>query len=669
MRRYRSPWRRILGLCLTLVACDSSRPASQEEVERIILISIDTLRADALGCYGNANNPTPHLDWLANHGVLFENSIAPTPLTLPSHTTLLTGLHPLQHGVLVNSKTALSKEVGTLAEQLHDAGWKTGAIVSSAILHHRYGLARGFDDYRDNFFADMTVRGDNSFDLIDARVTTREAIEWIQSHRDADRFFLFLHYIDPHAPYVPPPRFARAFPDQPYLGEVAFVDAQVGRLMRFMEKENLLEGTLWIVTSDHGEALGQHGVRTHGCFLYDEIIRVPLILSGAGVEEAKVAHETVGLIDVAPTILDLAGLEPDPSLPGHVLRDPLPADRSMVSTSYLPSLVFGWSPLWSLWRKGEKFILAPEREYYATTVDPGEVDNIASGEVLRADSMEETLRRRAAVYMETMRKSEDVGIDRAGLAQLAALGYLAPSTSAKPARLDEFTGRDPKEMRAVLPLMDDFHTALTGENFADAHEFIDQVVALDPTNLALNEMTSQLLLQEDRYQELLDWLEEQPAPFRESATERYHRALALRHTGRGEEAIEVLRKTTQDIPSHVPSRYELALLLSLHGRPREAMAEYELVLEMDPRNEGGLLNYANLLSKSGRTEEAAETLGTLVSYNPGYVTAQRNLGFIYGKLGRNREAISQMQKYLGMDPEADDRAHIETVIAKLRQNP
>ena len=669
MRRYQSPWRRILGLCLTLVACDSSRPASQEEVERIILISIDTLRADALGSYGNTSNPTPHLDWLANHGVLFENSIAPAPLTLPSHTTLLTGLHPLQHGVLVNSKTALSKEVETVAERLQDAGWKTGAIVSSPILHHRYGLARGFDDYRDNLFSDMAVGGENSFNMINARVTTREAIKWIQSHRGADRFFLFLHYIDPHAPYAPPPRFARAFPDQPYLGEVAFVDAQVGRLMRFMEKERLLGGTLWIVTSDHGEALGQHDVLTHGSFLYDEVIRVPLILSGAGAEEAKVARETVGLIDVAPTILDLASLEPDPSLPGHDLRDALPTDRSMVSTSYVPSLVFGWSPLWSLWQKGEKFILAPEREYYATTTDPGETDNIAREEVLRADSMEETLRTRAAAYMETMQESENVGIDRAGLAQLAALGYVVPSASARPAKLDDFTGRDPKQMRAVIPLMDDFHTAVTADQFADAHETIGQIRVLDPNNPALDGMMSQLLLDEGRYQELLEWLEEQAAAFRESATARYHRALALRHTGRGEEAIEVLRETTQEIPSHVPSRYELALLLSLHEQPREAMAQYEFLLEMDPRNEGGLLNYANLLSKSGRTEEAAGTLETLISYNPDFVTAQRNLGFIYGKLGRNQEAISQMQKYLGMDPEADDRAHIEKLIAKLRQHP
>ena len=504
----------------------------------------------------------------------------------------------------------------TLAERLRSAGWKTGAIVSSAILHHRYGLADGFHDYRDNYFSDMTQLEENAFELINARITTREAIGWLQSNLDAERLFLFIHYIDPHAPYEPPKRFEKAFSEDLYYGEVAFVDFQIGRLLKFLKEHALLDGTLLIVTSDHGEGLGDHGASTHGVFLYDEIIRVPLIMSGAGIPKGKTVAETVGLIDVTPTILDLAGLEPDPSLPGHVLTNELPAGRSMVSTSYLPSLTFGWSPIWSLSANGEKFILAPEKEYYDTKADPGELENLEILQGKRAQFLEEKLRASAAAYIEGMHESKDLGIDSAGFAQLAALGYVAPTELPTARQLDAFVGRDPKQMRAVMNLINDFITALTVRDFATANRLIAQIITLDPTNLALDGLVSQLLVQEHRYTELLKWQKGRPAAFRASATERYRRALALGRTGREEEAIDLLRKIKEDVPSHVASRYELALLLSLHGRPQEAMLEYEGVLEIDPRNESGLLNYANLLSKSGQTERARDGSGEIDRLQP-----------------------------------------------------
>ena len=182
MRPFPLLWQVLLASLLLLPACDSPPPEPQAEIQRIILISIDTLRADVVGAYGNSPSPTPNIDQLAAEGVLFENPIAPSPITLPSHTTLLTGLHPLEHGVLVNSQTALDEEIITLADRLQEAGWKTGAIVSSAILHHRYGLTSGFDDYRDNYFTDMVTSGEDPFELINAPITTREAIDWLRTN-------------------------------------------------------------------------------------------------------------------------------------------------------------------------------------------------------------------------------------------------------------------------------------------------------------------------------------------------------------------------------------------------------------------------------------------------------------------------------------------------------
>jgi len=657
-----------------LLGCgDAGEPGATTaaEIRRIILISIDTLRADALGSYGNPARSSENLDRIAAGGVRFETCIAPTPLTLPSHATLLTGLHPLQHGLLVNSQSALSTNVATLAEILQAQGWNTGAVVSSEILHHRYGLDRGFSSYSDDAFSSMLHHAElQTLPSANARDTTLTAINWISTQRPDENLFLFLHYVDPQAPYSAPARFANAFPDDGYLAEVAFTDAWIGKLASYLEEHDLLADTLFVITSDHGEALGQHGMPSHGYFLYDEVLRVPLIFSGAGVPSGVVAAGPVGLVDVVPTLLALLNLPPQPDLPGRdILASFPPADdpRALISVSYEPAIGFGWSPLWSLSTRGEKFILAPRPEYYRTTADPGELQNVAAVFPERARTLEKVLRERAAGYLARYERSIPVGLNLATTEQLMALGYSAPSALPEFA-LDDFSGRDPKDTAGLILRMNDFHAAVARDDFEAAGEILDELHAADPNIPAVKHQRSLLFVLRAQWAELLAWQDQMPADFRSSATQRYRRAVALGHLDRRREAMAILRETLEQQPKDSLCRYELAKQLSQNGQPQEAMREYTELLRTDPRNKAGRLNYALLLKQSGDRHAAINELRVLIETHPTYAKAFRNLGLELAGVGDRRAAISMLEHAIELQPKATNRPRTEEIIAALRES-
>lgn len=660
-----------LTLCcaLALTACDpppTGGPAA--DIRRVILISIDTLRADALGSYGSDAGASANLDRFAEEGVRFEVCIAPSPLTLPSHATLLTGLHPLEHGLLVNSQSALSEDVPTLAQILQTDGWKTGAVVSSAVLHHRHGLDRGFAVYNDDLFAGtLHDTDDESIPSANARETTIAAIDWLSSQDPKDRVFLFLHYIDPHAPYSAPAQFGEAVDGGRYLAEVAYTDAWVGKLAVFLQEHQLLADTLFVITSDHGEALGEHGMRTHGYFLYDEVLRVPLIFAGAGVSEGVVESEAVGLIDVVPTLLGLLGQAIPPHLTGRDLFDAdSDDDRAFVSTSYEPAFSYGWSPLWSLWRRGEKFILAPRPEYFATDSDPDELENLASAEPERAGALEKILRARAAKYLGRKHSATPVGIDSATAAQLLALGYAAPVETASDFDFDDFSGQDPKDMSRLILRMDDYYAAVTRGDYEAASVILDEIRAVDPDIPSLKQEQSYLFLMRGQEAELLEWLDRMPSEFRASSTQRYHRAVALGRLGRRDEALQSLRDTLELSPNDPLCRFELAKQLTLEGRTEESMAEYRQLLSSDPRNRAGRLNYASLLKQSGDRYAAVAELRVLVQMHPTYSKAFRNLGLDLAGIGNRRTAIAMLEHSIELAPRAENRARTEQIIAELK---
>ncbi|HEY7160588.1 MAG TPA: sulfatase, partial [Acidobacteriota bacterium] len=350
----------LLIAVLFLVAATFEKPAKYN----VLLISIDTLRADALGCYGNPQK-TPAIDSLAARSVLFENTISQVPLTLPSHATILTGLFPPQHGIKNNEVFVLPEKITTLAEMFQKNGYKTGAVVGSFALDSGFGIAQGFDQYDDQI--DPGSNSETPYVERRADAVWNHGRKWIE--KQTSPWFCFLHFYDPHTAYAPP----KPYP-QTYSGEVSYVDSVIAQLLSYLH-DYIDNTTIVVLLSDHGESLGEHGEASHGVFLYDSTLKVPFMISVPGLKSSRVS-QVVRLADVAPTILELAGISPFPSQssPAGVslvsIMKGQPKDLPAYSETYYTNLLMGWAPLHSI-RTGQfKWIDAPAPEFYNLSSDP-----------------------------------------------------------------------------------------------------------------------------------------------------------------------------------------------------------------------------------------------------------------------------------------------------------
>ena len=332
----------------------------------VVLITLDTLRADVLGCYGGGV-ATPHIDRLAREGVLFEQATATVPLTLPSHSSILTGLLPVRHGVRDNGGFFLEASFTTLAERFQSAGYATGAFVGAWVLERRWGLAQGFDHYSDSFVEEEFQRRGDS--------VVADALAWLGQVPAERRFLAWIHLFDAHTPYDAPEPFGSRYASQPYYGEVAYVDALVGRLLEELDRRRRQENTIVVLMADHGEGLGEHGEPEHGLFVYDATMAVPLIIRTPWGPTGR-SQTQVSSVDVFPTVLDLVGLPPEPGIDGASL---LPALQDLKHEmghvayveTYFPLYHFGWHPLRGLRDRRYKLIQASRAELYDLATDPG----------------------------------------------------------------------------------------------------------------------------------------------------------------------------------------------------------------------------------------------------------------------------------------------------------
>ena len=357
----------IAAAALALSACARETPPAGPPTPRnLVMVTIDTLRADRLGCYGNRDVATPRLDQIASGGALFEQATVHVPLTRPSHTSIFTGLLPAEHGIRDNVSPALAPDVPTLAPMLKAAGFCTGAFVSSIVLSRQSGLNRGFDEYSDRFEAD----GDDARFLNTIQrpgdVAMKEALTWIQSAGEA-RFFAWIHLYDPHDPYEPPEPYASQYAGRPYDGEVAWTDELIGRLEDGLQRLGRKDETLLVVTSDHGEGLGEHGETVHGFFVYESTLRVPLIVRGPTVTPGRRMKGVARSVDLLPSVLDLLGVPTPAGWKGSgrslapVLRGTasMAAPEPAYAESLLPLLHYGWSDLRALRDGRWMYIQAP----------------------------------------------------------------------------------------------------------------------------------------------------------------------------------------------------------------------------------------------------------------------------------------------------------------------
>ena len=434
----------VLVIALAALALPGCMP-EQRGPARVVVVTIDTLRADHVGSYGSERARTPVLDGLAREGVRFDAAFSPVPLTLPAHATLLTGLDPDLHGVRHNAVFTLAPGIPSLPERLRAAGFGTAAFVGAFVLDRRFGLARGFDVYDDAMGGRRSGRAVVGFAERRADAVVDAFLGWLETA--PDRFFAWVHVYDPHADYDPPAGFSLGFAGRPYDGEIAFVDSQLGRLFEALDARFDREDTLVVVTSDHGESLGEHGEPTHSYSLYAATQRIPMIWRGPGFRGGRTLDDVVRLADVAPTILAALGQEPFPASSGRdlapLLRGDAPPARAYAET-LATHLDYAWSALFSVRDTRWSYIRAPEPELYDLAADPREQRNLAAERPEVARELDAWLAERIANARPLGAAAELSAEERA---RLQALGYVAGAGESADADLG---GPDPKQRVGVL---------------------------------------------------------------------------------------------------------------------------------------------------------------------------------------------------------------------------
>ena len=571
------------ALALWRVGSESLEPQKWN----VVLVTADTLRADKLGCYGNARIDTPHLDALASTGVLFENAASSAPITLPAHASIFTGTYPIHHGVRDNGGYYLEPQHETLAESLREQGYATGAFVGAFVLDSRFGLDQGFESYFDDFDLSQTENAAlNSFHRPGGEVL-EQALTWMDSVRDRP-FFSWVHLYDPHRPYDPPEPFRSRYAGEPsgnYDGEVAYVDSLVGELVAWLETRKLRESTLLVFVGDHGEALGDHEELTHGFFVYDSTMRVPLILNAPSPQLlGRRVDAQVRTIDLMPTVLELIGAEVPSEVQGTSLV-PLATGQvdDLELAAYGESVFpehYGWAPLASLRTRNFHFIDAPHPELYDLESDSGEHRNIVSERAGTVRELKERLDETRARYArEGVDEQGPAAIDAETREKLEALGYLGGGAS-RSNRDPSQPLADPKDKIGIFKLIREAST--------DADE--------GRTHEAMNKL--ELALAEDP-----------------EIPEAYHLLGNLHaESGENDRAVAAYQQALARAPEYKPAIFGLALAYREMGQDVKAAAGLERILELDPRASQASFLLAKIEIGRERFEDA---LTILESIGPG----------------------------------------------------
>lgn len=466
----------ILSL-IAAVSCNSGRQApakAAKEQRSVLLVTLDTTRADRLGCYGNKDGLTPFLDGFAKKSALFTHCETNVPLTLPSHTTILSGWLPMRHGVRVNVEMAVPGNIPLLAPAFKEAGYDTAAFVSASVLLRRYGLDRGFDVYDESFY-DRVKKGHQK---ANAQETLGKARAWLSGRKTP--FFCWIHLFDPHVPYAAPEPYGSKFKEHPYDGEIAYMDHSLQEFFSAISATINTDDLIVIFCGDHGEALGDHGEMDHGIFLYESTTHVPLLIHEPGQSEGMTVKGLAALFDLAPTIRDLAGLPPAeadgrslvPALGGASL-----GERKIMLESMEGLLTYGWAALYGDTDGDRKYVLAPRQELYDLGADPKETDNVIKSYPALAQAFkEEILSSQKNIRTEPSAKPTEAATPEE-LRKLTSLGYIGGTFSPSLA-----SNRDPKDFISVQKPIIDASILLGEMKYSDALAILAKVADKDPKN-------------------------------------------------------------------------------------------------------------------------------------------------------------------------------------------
>jgi len=619
----------LVGLWLLAIASGFGCGGRPPERVNLVMISLDTCRADALSFTGNQEADTPNLDALAGSGTWFETAVSPVPITLPAHCSLMTGTNPPRHGVRDNLTSRLTDEIDTLAEILAAQGWSTAGFVSSYVLHRRFGFAQGFQTFDDDF-SDSVVnvfgaerRGEETVGL---------AVEWLEK-ADQRPFFLFVHLYDPHEPYSPPEPFASRFSNMPYLGEVAYADHCVGRLIEAIDRLGLSGSTIITVVGDHGEMLGEHGELTHTYFIYRNAVRVPMLLAGPGIPTGRRITRLTGLVDVMPTLCDVLGIPAPDSVQGVSAASWLATEKQAIPepSVYCESLTptrYGAAPLYGMITTEFKLIESLQPELYDHRADPEETSNLAAIQ------------------------SNAVGALRIQISNVLNDGLLEPAPAA---------ALDADERRRLEAL-----GYVAADSNPSAESPIDNQV--DATTLISVHVAHQLAIQhlaageydeaEPHCETVLNALPE----FWEGVS---NLAKVLVGQRRWHEAKPILERANALHPDQYEILFDLGLVATELGRLDTALEYFQRALPHDPTPPAGALNLARALVAAGRASEAEPHLETIArSSDVGSIEASSRLLF---EMGRIDDAADQLTEVLRLRP-GDESARLSLASIRLRQH-
>jgi arylsulfatase A-like enzyme/tetratricopeptide (TPR) repeat protein len=640
----------ILAYFLVIRPGGGSVKLSGAPTYNILLITLDTTRADHLGCYGYPQAKTPYLDGLARGGVRFSRAYCPAPLTLPSHCSIMSGLHPVAHGVR-NNGHYLPQGIRTLAEIMKGQGYSTSAFVSSFSVDSRFGIGRGFDVYDDTFQSQLPLKSQNA--ERQAGETFARFSRWLDSNGQ-NRFFTWVHYFDPHLPYDPPPPYSEEFSGHPYDGEIAYMDQYVGALLERLKEKGILDKTIIVVAGDHGEGLGDKVEAGHGLFLYEETLRVPLIFYNPRIfPRSQVVESAVRLVDVAPTILEMIGLKGEAKgMQGRSLIDWIKGKTKsdldgLVETIY-PRENFGWSELVGLVSSPWKFIQAPRPELYDLKNDPGERMNIYGSSAEKAGELKKMLEREILrLSSSSAGAGGNVPARAEDLEKLKSLGYLnfAP---AKPGS----SLPDPKDKISSLRLIQQAQAFEFEEKYPEAEQVYRQLLEDMPDSPASYVNLAIAQARQNRFDLAIATLDEGIARIPDSEMLLVRLGHTYLVTGRVPEALATMEKVLVLNPENVDALTVCAGALDATGRKDEARSHYERALAIEPESRHLRMSYAGNLASGGKLREAIKIYESLIGDFPEEQAFYQFAGIAYSYLGEFEPAISLLEQAVAIGPTA-----------------
>lgn len=616
-------------------------PAAAAERPNVVLVTLDTTRADRMGFLGSTRGLTPALDALARQGTVFEKAFAQAPITTVSHATILSGTYPQFHRVN-DFGVRLPASVPWLPDLLRAQGYRTAAFVGALILDPRGGLAPGFDRGFDTYDAGFKIkRGkEDRYATMERRgseVVSR-ALTWL-GQRPPGPFFLWVHLYDAHDPYEAPEPFRSRFAKAPYDGEIAYADAQVGKLVAGLRAAHLLDGTAVAVVADHGESLGEHGESTHGVFLYDPTIRVPLLLKRpAGRDAGRRVATRVSAVDLAPTLLEIAGVTAPATVQGRSLlalsSAPRAADRPAYAETDYPRRAFGWSSL-AAWR-GDRFLYvkAPRRELYDLAADPSAARNVAEERKAVADGVARTLEEfRRRTTSEPGGGSTATAVDPQLAEKLASLGYVSTGVAAPSA-----AGIDPKDKVAVANTLHDAILSLENGETARASTLLERVIATDPQIPMAQLQLGAARCRERKYAQAIAPLRRAIELQPDAVMAHYEMGIALFETGDWKTAAGHFEIVAAKLPKFADARFSLGSVYARIDRVGEAVTELKAALELEPRHYRANLLLGRILTLQGQAVAGLPYLQRAAEAQPSSVEAQTFMADAYQALGRATDA-------------------------------